>query len=32
MIQKECFTAEWLEKVSTELHYNDKNLIEKRNY
>lgn len=29
MIQKECFTAEWLEKVSTELHYNDKNLIEK---
>lgn len=29
MIQKECFTTEWIKKVSTELHYNDKNLIEK---
>lgn len=29
MIQKECFTAEWIERVSSELHYNDKNLIEK---
>ena len=29
MIKKECFTAEWIEQVSSELHYNDKNLIEK---
>lgn len=29
MIKKECFTTEWIEKVSSELHYNDKNLIEK---
>lgn len=29
MIQKECFTTAWIEKVSAELHYNDKNLIEK---
>ena len=29
MIKKECFTSEWIEKVSSELHYNDKNLIEK---
>ena len=29
MIRKECFTTEWIEKVSTELHYNDNNLIEK---
>lgn len=29
MIQKGCFTAEWIDKVSSELHYNDKNLIEK---
>ena len=28
MIKKECFTAEWIEQVSSELHYNDKNLIE----
>lgn len=27
MIKKECFTAEWIEQVSSELHYNDKNLI-----
>ncbi len=29
MISKTCFTTEWIEKVSKELHYNDKNLIEK---
>lgn len=29
MISKECFTTAWIEQVSTELHYNDKNLIEK---
>lgn len=29
MIKKECFTKEWIEYVSSELHYNDKNLIEK---
>lgn len=29
MIRKECFTTEWIEKVSSELHYNDNNLIEK---
>lgn len=29
MIRKECFTTEWINKVSTELNYNDKNLIEK---
>ena len=29
MIKKECFTKEWIDHVSTELHYNDKNLIEK---
>ena len=29
MIKKECFTTEWIEQVSSELHYNDKNLIEK---
>lgn len=29
MIKKECFTAEWIEKVSSNLHYNDRNLIEK---
>lgn len=29
MIKKECFTKEWIDQVSTELHYNDKNLIEK---
>lgn len=29
MIKKECFTTEWIEQVSAELHYNDKNLIEK---
>ncbi|MCM1170044.1 MAG: nucleotidyl transferase AbiEii/AbiGii toxin family protein [Bacteroides sp.] len=29
MIRKECFTTEWIERVSSELHYNDKNLIEK---
>ena len=29
MIKRECFTTEWIEQVSTELHYNDKNLIEK---
>lgn len=29
MIQEECFTKEWIDKVSEKLHYNDKNLIEK---
>ncbi len=29
MISKECFSAEWIEKVSKEFKYNDKNLIEK---
>lgn len=29
MIKRECFTKEWIERVSSELHYNDKNLIEK---
>ena len=29
MINKECFTTEWIAKKSTELQYNDKNLIEK---
>ncbi len=29
MIKKECYTTEWLEKVSAQLHYNDTNLIEK---
>lgn len=29
MIKKECFTKEWIDHVSTALHYNDKNLIEK---
>lgn len=29
MIKKACFTTEWIEQVSSELHYNDKNLIEK---
>lgn len=29
MISKECFTAEWIEKVSREFNYKDKNLIEK---
>lgn len=29
MIKKECFTTEWIEQVASELHYNDKNLIEK---
>ncbi len=29
MIRKECFTTEWINKVSSELKYNDKNLIEK---
>jgi len=29
MINKECFTAEWIAQKSTELQYNDKNLIEK---
>lgn len=29
MIHSECFTSKWLEKVSTGLHYNDRNLIEK---
>ena len=29
MIKKECYTTEWIEQVSSELHYNDKNLIEK---
>lgn len=29
MIKKECFTTEWIERVSSDLHYNDKNLIEK---
>ena len=29
MIGKECFTQEWVENVSQQLHYPDKNLIEK---
>lgn len=29
MISKECFTTEWIAKKSVELHYNDRNLIEK---
>lgn len=29
MIKKKCFTPDWIECVSSELHYNDKNLIEK---
>ena len=29
MISKECFTTEWIAQKSTELQYNDKNLIEK---
>ena len=29
MISKECFTTDWIAQKSIELHYNDKNLIEK---
>ena len=29
MINKECFTTEWIAQKSTELQYNDMNLIEK---
>lgn len=29
MISKECFTAEWIDRVSSELKYPDKNLVEK---
>lgn len=29
MIKAECFTAEWIERISSDLHYNDGNLIEK---
>ena len=29
MINKECFTTEWIAQKSIELKYNDKNLIEK---
>lgn len=29
MIQKKCFTTAWINKISVELKYNDKNLIEK---
>ena len=29
MIKKECFTTEWIERVSSDLQCNDKNLIEK---
>ena len=29
MISKECFTTEWIAKKSVELHYNDRNRIEK---
>lgn len=29
MISRDCFTAEWIAQKSTELKYNDKNLIEK---
>ncbi len=29
MINKDCFTAEWITQKSIELKYNDKNLIEK---
>ena len=28
MISKECFTQEWVENISQQLHYPDKNLIE----
>ena len=29
MISKECFTEGWIERVSSEKNYPDKNLIEK---
>lgn len=29
MISQECFTASWIAQKSNELHYNDKNIIEK---
>lgn len=29
MIDKQCFTTEWIDQKSEELHYTDKNLIEK---
>ncbi len=29
MISRKCFTTEWIERVSSELNYKDKNLIEK---
>ena len=29
MIHQECFSRTWIEQISKELHYNDKNLIEK---
>lgn len=29
MIQKDCFTSAWIDTVSKQLKYNDKNLIEK---
>lgn len=29
MIQKDCFTSAWIDIVSKQLKYNDKNLIEK---
>ena len=29
MINKECFTARWIEEKSKELNYPDKNIIEK---
>jgi len=29
MINKECFTTEWIAQKSIELKYNDRNLIEK---
>lgn len=29
MIDKKCFTTDWIDKKSIELNYSDKNLIEK---
>lgn len=29
MIRQECYSKEWIQKVSTNLHYPDVNLIEK---
>lgn len=32
MISKECFTASWIDQKSKELQYNDKNIIECKDY